>query len=215
MMQSLTIEEVEDWENFPLVFITPDGDGWDPNTSHFADNEAAMIDANGLIVEHNTRLPRVLFTEADLCKLYGEPGAWDEFNDAVDTVITSQDYDPGCPLTDDEATKLNHDGICAGLASIDVSYEPRLFAAAIAERAHLSHVSMAVGSVSIDASACDIFEANLSAQMDTVFATIAAVSAGRSKGVNVEHLSKVWCIPHDEAAQTLKETTQLLQRDPD
>ena len=48
-----------------------------------------MIDANGLIVEHDTRLPRVLFTEADLCKLYGEPVAWDEFNDAVDTVITS------------------------------------------------------------------------------------------------------------------------------
>ena len=37
----------------------------------------------------------------------------------------------------------------------------------------MSHVSMAVGSVSIDASACDIFEANRSAQMDTVFATIA------------------------------------------
>ena len=103
--RSLTIEEVEDWENFPVVFITPDGDGWDPYTSHFAENEAAMIDANGLIVEHDTRLPRVLFTEADLCKLYGEPVAWDEFNDAVDTVITSQDFDPGCPLTDDEAIK--------------------------------------------------------------------------------------------------------------
>ena len=59
-----------------------------------------------LIVEHDTRLPWVLFTEADLCKLYGEPVAWDEFNDAVDTVITSQDCDPGCPLTDDAAIKI-------------------------------------------------------------------------------------------------------------
>ena len=33
----------------------------------------------------------------------------------------------------DEAIKLNHDGIRAGLANIDISYEPRLFAAAIAE----------------------------------------------------------------------------------
>jgi hypothetical protein len=48
-----------------------------------------MIDANGLIVEHDTRLPRVLFPEADLCKLYGKSVAWDEFNDAVVTVITS------------------------------------------------------------------------------------------------------------------------------
>jgi hypothetical protein len=75
---------------------------------------------------------------------------------AVATVITSQDYDPGCPLTDDEAIKLNHDGIHAKLASIDISYEPRLFAAAIAEQAHMSHdVSMAAGSVSIDDSACE------------------------------------------------------------
>jgi hypothetical protein len=105
-----------------------------------------MIDANGLIVEHDTRLPRVVFTEADLCKLYGKPVAWDEFNDAVDTVITYQDCDPGCPLTDDEAYKINRDGIRARLASINTSYEPRLIAAAIAERAHMSHVTCVHGS---------------------------------------------------------------------
>jgi len=48
-----------------------------------------------------------------------------------------------------------------------------------------------------------------------VFATIAAVSAGRSKGVNAKHLVKVWCIPHDEAAQTLRVTSQSLRHDPD
>ena len=74
--------------------------------SHFAENEAAMIGANGLIIEHDTRLPLVLFTEADLCMLYGEPVAWDKFNDAINTVIISQDYDPGCPLTDDEVITL-------------------------------------------------------------------------------------------------------------
>ncbi len=41
----------------------------------FAENAAALIDSNGLIVEHDTRLPRVLFAEADLCKLYGKPVA--------------------------------------------------------------------------------------------------------------------------------------------
>ena len=35
-----------------------------------------------------------------------EPVAWDEFNDAADTVIISQDYDPGCPLTEDKAINL-------------------------------------------------------------------------------------------------------------
>ncbi len=60
-------------------------------------------------------------------------------------------------MIDNEVAKLNHDGIHAELASINISYEPRMFAAAISERAHMSHVSMALGSVSIDDTACGIF----------------------------------------------------------
>jgi hypothetical protein len=85
------------------------------------------------------------------------------------------------PLTDDEVAKQNHDGIHAKLASIDIPYKPRMFAAAISERAHMSHVSMALGSVSIDDTACGIFMENASVMLTTAFATIAAVSAGRSK----------------------------------
>ncbi len=163
-----------------MVFVTPDGDGWDPNTSHFAENEAAMIDANGLIVEHDTRLPQNLFTEADLSKLYGKPVVWDEFNDAVNKVSMAQDDVPGCPLTTDEAFNLRHDGIRAGLVNLNISYEPALFAAAISERAHMSHVAMTVGSVSIDNLACEIFEAKLPPHLEPAFATVAAVSAGRA-----------------------------------
>jgi hypothetical protein len=50
--QALTLDKVENWDTFPIVFITLDGDAWDPHTLHYADNEAAMLDANGLIVEH-------------------------------------------------------------------------------------------------------------------------------------------------------------------
>ncbi len=50
--QALTLEEVKNWDTFPIVFITLDGDAWDPHTSHYADNEEAMLDTNGLIVEH-------------------------------------------------------------------------------------------------------------------------------------------------------------------
>jgi hypothetical protein len=64
--------------------------------------------------------------------------------------------------------------------------------------------------VSIDDTACDIFMENASVMLTTAFATIAAVPAGRSKGVNAEHLAKVWCIPHDDAAWTIQVTSQLL-----
>ncbi len=79
----------------------------------------------------------------------------------------------------------------------------------------MSHAAMAFGSVSKDDNACEIFEARVSKMLATAFATIQAVSAGRSKGVSAEHLSKVWCIPHDDAACTLGVTTQSLCHDPD
>jgi hypothetical protein len=213
--RALTLEEIEDRDTYPIVFITPDSIAWDPYASHYAENEAAMLDSNGLIVEHDTQLPQVLFTEANLCKLYGEPVTWDEFNNAIDKVFASKDEILGCPLTNDEVVKLNHGGICAKLTSIDISYKPRMFAATISEQAHISHVSMALGSVSIDDTACDIFIENASAMLTTAFATIAAVSAGRSKGVNADHLAKVWCIPHDDAAWTIQATSQLLRHDLD
>ena len=120
-------------------------------------------------------------------------------------------------MTNDEVVKLNHDGIRAKLASINIFYKPRMFAAATSEpeRAHMSHVSMTLGSVSIDDAACDIFMENASVMLTTAFATIAAVPAGRSKGVNAEHLAKVWCIPHDDAAWTTQVTSQLLHHNLD
>ena len=108
----LTLEEVEEWESYPVVFITPDGDDWDPYTSHFADNEAAMLNWDSLIVDHD-RPPQVLFTKANLCKLYGEPVAWDVFDDAIGCITESQDPDLGSPLPEDEVVKLNNDGIHA------------------------------------------------------------------------------------------------------
>ncbi len=55
------------------------------------------------------------------------------------------------------------------------------------ERAHMSYVSVIMGSVSVDDTDCELFLANTSALLATAFATIAAVSVGRSKGVNAEY----------------------------
>jgi hypothetical protein len=130
----------------------------------------------------------------------------------------ADDDDPflGCPLTDKEQVKLlNQDGICAQLSSIDVSHEPLLFLAAMKEHDHMSCALMAMGSVSIDDSVCELFEANLSNMLATAFATIVAVLAGKTKGISAEHLSKVWSILHDNAARTLKVTTQHLRYNAD
>ena len=46
----LRLEEQENWEAYPIIFITPDGDSWDPHSSHFVDEEAAMVDHYGVLV---------------------------------------------------------------------------------------------------------------------------------------------------------------------
>jgi hypothetical protein len=76
-----------------------------------------MLDTNGLIIEHNIWPPHTFFSEAELSELYGKEVAWSKFNNAVNAVITSNKGSGGCPLTTDEAAKLNHQ-ICVQLASL-------------------------------------------------------------------------------------------------
>jgi hypothetical protein len=118
-------------------------------------------------------------------------------------------------LTADEGVNLNAHQICVQLASLGGNYEPHCFATQVTENAHVSHTAMAFGSVLKDDDACEIFAAWVSEMLATAFAKVQAVSAGRSKGVSAEHLAKVWCISHDDAARTLGVTTQSLCHDPD
>jgi hypothetical protein len=39
-------EEIDHWDTYPIVFLTPDGDSWNPSSNHYADQEAAMLDPN-------------------------------------------------------------------------------------------------------------------------------------------------------------------------
>jgi hypothetical protein len=213
--QALTLDEIENWDTFPIVFITLDGDAWDPHTPHYADNEEAILDTNGLIVEHGIQPPHTLFSEAELSKLYGEEVAWSKFNDAVNAISASNERSKGYPLTAAEVVELNAHQICVQLASLGGIYKPQCFASQVTENAHVSHTAMAFGSVSSNDDACEIFKARVLEMLLTAFATILAVSAGRSKGVSAELLAKVWCIPHDDAACTLDVRTQSFCHDQD
>ncbi len=46
---------MDTWENYPVVYLTPDSDQWDPHAASFADAEAAMLDNNREIVTTNKR----------------------------------------------------------------------------------------------------------------------------------------------------------------
>ena len=43
----LTLEEQETWDDFPVVYPTPDSVYWDPQATQFSEAEAAMLDSSG------------------------------------------------------------------------------------------------------------------------------------------------------------------------
>ncbi len=134
---------------------------------------------------------------------------WDRFDKVVSHVAYN---DPvyGYAFDDDKFTRLASYGIRVQIASLDVG----IFANGVMEQAHISHASMAMGSVSINDDACKIF-VKFETTICHACASLAAVTAGQSGGVSAEHLSKIFCIPHDDAARTLLVTTQLVRHNTD
>ena len=63
--RSLTLDEQLNWDNYPVVYLTPDSDRWDPQAMHYADAEAAMIDNCGEVVDRE-RVKTTLFEAADI-----------------------------------------------------------------------------------------------------------------------------------------------------
>jgi hypothetical protein len=212
--RSLNEDEEANWENYPVIHLTPDRDVWDPHSQHFADAEAAMMDSNGNIV--GRKRSRTMFeeVESDVSELYAEPCTWDHFQTQVDNRLDDA-CDLYTPLSDDDVTMMTNDGIRAQVASISSVLEPSFFTAILEDQAMISKLSMAVGSTTIDDTACEIFEARVSDKVPIWDINASAISAGRSHGVTADHLSKIWRIPFDDAARTLEVTTQRIRQNPD
>ena len=135
---------------------------------------------------------------------------WDHYNDVVNAVYVDDGNPVEHPISSDDLARLHDDGICAQVAGLDGI----LFSGGLSERALMLHVSMAIGSIFLSNDSCAIFEA-MPLSIAAAFTTLASVTAGKRSGVTAEQLSKVFCIPHDDAARTLSVTTQLVQYNTD
>ena len=89
--RSLTLDEQLNWDDYPVVYLTPDSTQWDPHATHYADAEAAMIDNCGDIVDRSTTR-KILFDEADIATMYAEPSTWDAYEEAVEATMKHDDY---------------------------------------------------------------------------------------------------------------------------
>ncbi len=82
----LSLEESENWESYPVIFITPDGDSRNPHSTHYVEEEAAMVDHFGVLVECLVRPRSTVFDNVDVSELYASPISWDCFDKVVSHV---------------------------------------------------------------------------------------------------------------------------------
>ena len=138
---------------------TPYSDIWDPHLLHFADAKSTMMDSNGDIVGLR-KCDRTMFeeVEVEVSKLYAEPCMWDYFQQLVDDQLNDA-CDLTTPLSDDDVAMMAIDGIRAQVASISSVLEQSVFSTTMNDQALISKLAMAVGSTTIDDTACEVFEA--------------------------------------------------------
>jgi hypothetical protein len=194
---------MEYWENYSVVYLTPDSDRWDPNTSAYSEMEASMLDADGYIIDRSPSNQMIVDDmDVDISSLYKEPPTWDQIASVIGAIIAGDQLQGSC--TTGEPPSYDVD---------DVSFNPTLFSMRIIETAEQSVASGAIGACTVNQGACDIFEERSFLDGDP-HVMVGAATASKSQGVTPKHLSKVWRISHEDAARTIEATTQLIHRDP-
>ncbi len=191
------------WEDYDVVFLTPDGAMWDPHSLHFAEEEAAMVDADGAIVQRVPCPTHHLLTAADLSEMYADnPVSWDAILAQVDACLEDDNDTEIGELTDVDIAHFLAEELQSQRAH-DRVLDPDTFSQELYTIAMASVKEMALGSVTVGNLGCELFDAP---DGDSF---ISAVTAGKPGGVSAERLAKLFSIPFDDAARTLAVTTQL------
>ena len=106
---------MENWENYPVVYLTHDLDQWDPNTTSFSEQEAAMLDADGYIFDQEPQ-NSMITAAADLINLNVEPPSWDQFQPVIGAVLVGDEDQESYPTGELEWSSID-----------DVHHNPSLF----------------------------------------------------------------------------------------
>jgi hypothetical protein len=202
--RSLTHDEILNCRDFQTVHLTPDSSHWDPHSTHWAEAEDALLDADGEIPFPLAKDPTHLISEddADVCSM-------EVLNRRLDDVIISSlECNPQDGSADSrEEWLIVEDGIRAHISATDPMLDEDLMGAYVNERTLRSKMMTAMGSTTVNADGCELFEH--SSAPDSASAILGATLASRPRGVTAETLSKIWRIDYETAARTLKVTTQL------
>ena len=207
----LTSDEIVNCQEYPTIYLSPDSSSWDPHSTHWAEAEDALLDADGdipypiskspthLIVEEDGLVPEDS-DEAEVCSIEVMNKRFDE------VMISSVENPQGATSTSKDEWLIVEDAIRAHIASADPVCDIDLMGADVRERNARARMMMAAGSTTVNADGCELFQSEIDDA--SKFANIGATSASKPRGITAETLAKIWRIDYETAAKTLKVTTQ-------
>ena len=233
--RALTIEEMEHPEELPYIFLSPDTPRWDPYDERFEEYESSFTDPRGDLAYPMPREQDELITTGEVmhCDEIGgaiagveseRPNSQVTVDESeseakqIQAVISSSavamdvmDRDSG-ERARDSMQHLIDDDIRTQVAETSVVLDPHLFAAKISAAIAQSKFSEAIGATLVNDDGCELWAA---AEPSTQDAEVSSSRVGKVRGVSPEILSKVFKISHEEAANTIKVTTQYNKQDAD
>ena len=213
-----TAEEIQHYEN--IILITPDKESWYLYSTHYAENEAAMLDWEGNMMDEKYRVKRQKLHE-DLYDVSNVTA--DKYEEVVDATISSAfasmtlnvptAYEP--PSVANKSDVGDKDGVaCESSAQSDTEF----FAQSLRHEAEVSHASMSLGATGISNAGDDLFEFDelITFQIDIENdPVLASVIAEKPSKLNADFLSKIWHIKNDEAVKAFNQTPQYCRHGAD
>jgi hypothetical protein len=219
-----TLQELQEGDDDRILLATPDGP-WDPHSDLYAQNEELMLNFDGQMIPSNKRQrivlddvieDHMLVASVNICAV--EHTLIDQAcysHETRDTADIDTDHHGGAPAN---CIPPQIDEVSAHLLSVSPTLVPEVFAARIADVRERGHFGANIGSTDawtdsvlfpeikeelsgIEISSLDFDECFLS--------EVAGTFASKSKGVDPDHLAKVWRIDHATAKRTIEVTTQL------
>ena len=194
------IPHLEEIDHLKVLFLTPDSAQWDPNSSHFAEDEDAFLDDIGQMIFRPKKKTRFLI----------------ENEDEVDnTSIYTVTADPvTLPSYDQIDLAIN-----ANIASIEMAQmtyiEPSSSGAMNDGKSFADSLSATIGSVLANNTDHDdnLFSPDDSYQLDDLekkfSAQISSAKAGKLKSISPTFLSKIWSINESQAQGAIDSNTHL------
>ena len=194
------LPELSEIDHLQVIIITPDSSTWDPHSVHYASDEEAFLDTNGLLIDNPKKKARFLVTDED------------EVNNTsvYSTVIE--------PIELPTIEQFDH-AVNACIASCNeqqTTYiEPSKSEAQNDCKSFVDSLTATIGSVlsskigSDDFFSPDPFITCIDELEEAFSATVASTKASKPNHASPEFISKIWSINEDLAAGAIESNTHL------